>query len=315
MHTTQNRLPRIGALLAAGALFAGAALPQAAAAQSGSTRAKMLVSADWLKAHAADKDLILLYVGNRKDYDAGHIAGAEFLTLQTLAASNQGEGALTLELPSAEDLHAKLEALGISDKSRVIVYAGKGDTQSGTRVIFTLEAAGLGDRASLLDGGMPEWQRLAYLTTTVEPTVKPGVLAPIKLKPRVVDAAFVQAHANAPGYKVIDARAGVFYDGVQAGMGGVKGHVPGAVSVPFSSVTGADQKLKSPEELAAAFKAAGVKPGDHIIAYCHVGQQATAVVFAARSLGIDANLYDGSFEDWSRRKLPVDAAPAAKPAS
>ena len=29
-------------------------------------------------------------------------------------------------------------------------------------------------------------------------------------------------------------------------------------------------------------------------------QQATATLFAARSLGIDARLYDGSFEEWSR---------------
>ena len=309
MHNTRRRLNCLGALLAAGALVA-VTLPQAASAQSGSSRAKMLVSVDWLKAHGADKGLVLLYAGNRKDYDAGHIPGAEFVALQSLAAP-ASEGALTLEMPSAEDLRAKLQALGVSDKSRIIVYAGKGETQSATRAIFTLEAAGLD--ASLLDGGLPEWQRMAYPTTTVEPMVKPGVLGPIKFKPRVVDAAFVQAHANAPGYKVIDARASVFYDGVQAGMGGVKGHVPGAVSLPFSTVTDSDQKLKSPEQLTAEFKAAGVQPGDHVIAYCHVGQQATAVIFAARSLGIDAELYDGSFEDWSRRKLPVEA-PAAAPA-
>ncbi len=308
MQKTHHRLP-ITALLAASALLT-VALPQAASAQSSSSRGKMLVSADWLKTHAADKDLVLFYVGARKDYDAGHIPGAEFVVLQSLAAP-ASEGGLTLEMPSAEDLRAKLQALGVSDKSRVIVYAGKGETQSATRAIFTLEAAGL--NAALLDGGMPEWTRLAYPTTTVEPMVTPGVLAPIKLKPVVVDSAFVQAHANAPGYKVIDARASVFYDGVQAGMGGVKGHVPGAVSLPFSTVTDPDQKLKSPEQLAAEFKAAGVKPGDHVIAYCHVGQQATAVIFAARSIGIDAELYDGSFEDWSRRKLPVDA-PAATPA-
>jgi thiosulfate/3-mercaptopyruvate sulfurtransferase len=309
MHNIRRRLNALGALLAAGA-FVVVAGPQAASAQGGSSRARMLVSADWLKTHGADKDLVVFYVGNRKDYDAGHIPGAEFVALQSLAAT-PGEGALTLEMPKADDLRAKLQALGVSDRSRVVIYAGKGETQSATRVIFTLEAAGLD--ASLLDGGFPEWQRLAYPTTTIEPTIKLGVLAPITFKSDIVDAAFVQAHANAPGYKIIDARASVFYDGVQAGMGGVKGHVPGAVSLPFSTVTDSDQKLKSPEQLAAAFKAAGVKPGDQVIAYCHVGQQATAVIFAARSLGINAELYDGSFEDWSRRKLPVDA-PAATPA-
>ena len=45
--------------------------------------------------------------------------------------------------------------------------------------------------------------------------------------------------------------------------------------------------------------------------YCLVGQQATAVVFAARTLGIDAALYDGSFQDWSARNLPVEGPAAA----
>ena len=70
--------------------------------------------------------------------------------------------------------------------------------------------------------------------------------------------------------------------------------------------------LKPADELAAIFKAAGVTQGDRVIAYCHIGQQATAVVFAARTLGIDAVLYDGSFEDWARRELPVETSAAPK---
>jgi thiosulfate/3-mercaptopyruvate sulfurtransferase len=54
------------------------------------------------------------------------------------------------------------------------------------------------------------------------------------------------------------------------------------------------------------FTEAGYKPGDHVIAYCHIGIQATSVVFAARTLGIDAKLYDGSFQDWVKRGLPVE---------
>ena len=59
--------------------------------------------------------------------------------------------------------------------------------------------------------------------------------------------------------------------------------------------------------LAALFKAAGVREGDTIIGYCHIGQQATAMLFAARTLGFTVLLYDGSFEDWSRQAdYPVD---------
>jgi thiosulfate/3-mercaptopyruvate sulfurtransferase len=37
-----------------------------------------------------------------------------------------------------------------------------------------------------------------------------------------------------------------------------------------------------------------------------VGQQATAMLYAARSLGIKTVLYDGSFEDWVYRGWPIE---------
>jgi thiosulfate/3-mercaptopyruvate sulfurtransferase len=50
-----------------------------------------------------------------------------------------------------------------------------------------------------------------------------------------------------------------------------------------------------------------VKKGDRVVSYCHIGQQATVVYFAARYLGYDARMYDGSFEEWSRNtELPVE---------
>jgi len=54
-----------------------------------------------------------------------------------------------------------------------------------------------------------------------------------------------------------------------------------------------------------------VKPGDTLIGYCHIGQQATVVLFAARTLGYKVLLYDGSFHDWEKRDLPVEN-PSAK---
>jgi thiosulfate/3-mercaptopyruvate sulfurtransferase len=83
--------------------------------------------------------------------------------------------------------------------------------------------------------------------------------------------------------------------------------------VPFSTLTDASLRVRSPAELAAAFAAAGVGPSDVIIGYCHIGQQATAMLMAARSLGHPILLYDGSFQDWSARsELPVQTG-AAKP--
>lgn len=61
------------------------------------------------------------------------------------------------------------------------------------------------------------------------------------------------------------------------------------------------------------FSDAGVKQGDKVITYCFIGQQATALYFAARYLGYDVRLFDGSMEDWSRHKeLPVETGDGHK---
>jgi thiosulfate/3-mercaptopyruvate sulfurtransferase len=312
MLTKQTGLKAaIRSLLVVGAITSAAP----AIAQNAAARKAMLVSADWLKQHASDSNLVLLHVGEQAEYDAAHIPGARLLPSNALSTGMGGADALALEIPSADELRRQLEALGVNDASRVVVYSG-GAFPSATRVVFTLQQAGFGDRVSLLDGGLSEWKRAAYPTTTVAPAIKPGKLSPLKIQKLVVDADYVKQHLNAPGYKVVDARAAMFYDGIQGGGGNgethPKGHIPGAVNVPFTSVVGVDTKLKSAEDLAAAFKAAGVQPTDKLMVYCHVGWQGTAIVFAARSLGIDAALYDGSFQDWSRRDLPVQTPAAAQ---
>ncbi len=313
MRTTErNKLLTTCALLMAGAM----ALAGPSSAQSTSPRDKMLVTADWLKTHTADANLILLHVGDQASFDKEHIAGARLLPVDGLSTGMGSAGKLTLEMLPADELKKQLEALGVTDNSRVIVYYGSGMIPAATRVYFTLQNAGFGDRVSLLDGGLPEWKRSAYPVVADATVIKAGKLSPLKMQSQVVDAAYVQQHLKAPGYKIIDARAAMFYDGVQAGGGGgdthAKGHIPGALSVPFTAVNGTDLKLKSADDLAATFKAAGVQSGDKLLVYCHVGWQGTAVVFAARSLGYDASLYDGSFQDWSHRNLPVELPGGAK---
>ena len=85
------------------------------------------------------------------------------------------------------------------------------------------------------------------------------------------------------------------------------GHIAGAKSVPFTEITDDNLKLKSVPELNALFAKAGVKPGDTVVGYCHIGQQATGMLFAARLTGHPVLLYDGSFEDWSAHtSYPVE---------
>ena len=268
----------------------------------------LLVSTDWLASHLRDPNLVLLHVGDQDEFRATHIPGARYISLRDISATSQD--GLDLQLPPASELRRHLQALGISDNSHVVVYYGNDWVSPSTRIVFTLYAAGLGDHVDLLDGGMGKWRREGRPVTAAAPAAPtPGALAELTLRPVVVDADFLRAHVGQPGYVVIDARARVFYDGVESsGAHGHRrnGHIPGAHSLPFTSVTNDDMTFKSPAELAALFHNAGVQQRDHVIAYCHIGQQATAVLFAARAAGIDAVLYDGSFEDWSIRNLPVE---------
>lgn len=273
------------------------------------TRDRLVVSTDWLGKHLADPDLVILQVGDKAAYDAGHIPGARLVNLMELAAPPSGPDPLFLEMPEPEALRATLVALGIGDRSRIVVYPSR-DIQSATRVVFTLDAAGLGARTVLLDGGLSVWKAEGRAVSTEAPAVTPGKLAAFTFKPLVVDAAFVKAHASAPGYAIVDARAPEFYSGAKTGGSAAKphkaGHIAGAKSVPFAEVTTPDLKLAPADAIAARFKAAGVKTGDTVVAYCHVGQQASATLFAARTLGLNVLLYDGSFEDWSRRDGAVE---------
>lgn len=271
-----------------------------------------VVSVAELAGRLADPDLVLLHVGDRAEYEQAHIPGARHVTLADISVSDRSATGLTLELPPADQLRQRLAALGISDRSRIVVYYGKDWITPATRVVFTLDYAGLGGRTSLLDGGQQAWTREGHAVTADVPPPREGRLSPLRTRPIVVDAEFVRSRLDTNGIALVDARTAGFYDGTD--VGGPKdrpnraGHIPGARSLPFTETAGDDLRLRSLEDLRSVFSRAGVKPGDTVLAYCHIGQQATAVIFAARRLGHPVLLYDGSFEDWSRRsELPVES--------
>jgi thiosulfate/3-mercaptopyruvate sulfurtransferase len=291
---------------------------QASAQRKGeqAARESMIVSTEWLAQHLEDDSLVLLQVGEKEEYLQGHIPGAQFLQLAEISAP-RGEG-LSLELPPVAQLKTTFEKLGVSDKSRIVVYFSKDWVTPTARVFLTLDYLGLGERTSILDGGLPAWRAENRPVTTDEEVGKMGSLSAQPNKQIVVDAAWVNANLNKPGVMILDARAPKFYTGEDIGRMPRGGHIPGAKSIPFPSlVNDPGNKFKSAEALRALFNSAGVKQGDSVTTYCHIGQQASLLYFVARYLGYNAHLYDGSFEDWSRRsELPVvksDRADGAKP--
>ncbi len=279
-------------------------------------RDSMIVSTEWLAKHADDPDLVLLQVGDKKEYDAAHIKGAQYIQTQDISTP-RGSG-LILELPPVEQLKATFEKFGVTDKSRIIVYFGKDWVTPTSRVYFTLDYLGLGDRTSILDGGLPAWVAEKHPVTAEVSTPKPGSFTPHPNSRLVVDAAWVSGNINKAGVAILDARDAKFYTGESAGGNPPRyGHIPSAKSIPFSTLVEESNKFKSPEALRALFNTAGVKPRDSVATYCHIGQQASLLYFVAKYLGYDAHLYDGSFDDWSKRAdLPVEKSemqPAPKP--
>jgi thiosulfate/3-mercaptopyruvate sulfurtransferase len=278
---------------------------QQGCAQSIPAEAPMTVTADWLKSNLSDTKLVLLHIGVKPEYDAGHIAGAQFVTLDDLSTTRE-ESDLALQLPPADRLKTAFEKLGISNDSRVILYWGKDWISPTTRVFFTLDYVGLGGRTSILDGGMPGWVAAGNTLTKDVPSVKAGSL---KLTPNddiVAQAAFVKANLDNSKVKIIDARNPQFYTGANAGGMPRAGRVKGAKNIPFDTIV-KDSKFLTTDELRKRFADAGVQPYDTVVTYCHIGQQGTVDYFAAKMLGYKVKLYDGSFQEWSRlAEMPVE---------
>ena len=146
-------------LTTAALVVMSAMIPTSTRAQGADPRAGLIVSSEWLGSHLNDPNLVLLHVGDRREYDEAHIPGARYVSLDDIADSeHEKPGGLMLQMPAAESLRNRLSSLGISNDSRVIVYFGNDWVTPATRVVFTLDYAGLGDRTSLLDGGMQTWK-------------------------------------------------------------------------------------------------------------------------------------------------------------
>ena len=101
--------------------------------------------------------------------------------------------------------------------------------------------------------------------------------------------------------QIADARSGTRFRGEEAEpRPGVRaGHMPGAQNVHYATLLNPDGTLKSPAEIEAVFKAAGVDLTKPVITSCGSGITAAILSLGLTLIGArDHALYDGSWTEW-----------------
>ena len=200
-----------------------------------------------------------------------------------------------------------LEAAGVSDASRVVIYAA--NAVYAARAFFTLDAYGHA-RVAILDGGLNAWRAAKQpIETGASANTRAGSFTPRLDAQRVATAAQIQQQLPAKGISLVDVRPDPEFTGSDGGMNGMHapGHIDGAQQLTWNALMSTDGTFLPADQLKARLEGAGVVAGRPVVSYCMVGMRASVVYFVARYLGYDARLYDGSIVDWSQKKLPVKA--------
>lgn len=266
-----------------------------------------LATTDWLAAELGAGDLKIIDASWRmpgnppaiEDYEKRRIPGAVFFDLDAIADQSAG---LPHMLASADDFAAKIGALGISSKDRVVVYDDTG-IFSAARVWWNFRAMGH-DAISVLDGGLPKWRRENRGLDSGPAAPKPTHYEVRARRPIVRAAADVRAMLSGKSGVVLDARPGARFSGEtkEPRPGLRSGHMPGAVNLPHSLLISETGELKSLQELATLFRARGVHTETEVIASCGSGVTAAVVALALERLGHSAHaVYDGSWTEWGDR--------------
>ena len=108
-------------------------------------------------------------------------------------------------------------------------------------------------------------------------------------------------HHKKTDVQIVDARSAGRFNGTapepRPGLRG--GHIAGSLNLPFNLLINDDGTFKSDEEIATAFKEAGVDISKPILNSCGTGVTAAVVSLGADLLGSKNNrLYDGSWSEY-----------------
>ena len=264
------------------------------------SRNDVLVSADWAQEHLGDSGLVFVEVDeDTSAYDKGHIEGAVKLDWKT-----DLQDPLRRDFVSKEQFEELLSAKGISNDDTVVLYGGNNNWFAAYAYwYFKL----YGHRAvKLIDGGRKKWE-LDGRPLSKDVVERPATQYQAK-EPDLSIRAFRDEVVQAIGQQnLVDVRSPDEFAGrllapahlpqEQSQRGG---HIPTAISVPWSKAANEDGTFKSDDELAKIYGDAGLDGSKDTIAYCRIGERSSHTWFVLKELLGQQNVknYDGSWTEY-----------------
>jgi len=156
------------------------------------------------------------------------------------------------------------------------------------------------DSVALLNGGWLRWQAEGRPVRsglevrsrrTFDPMLRPEMLA------KSLDVEAMRQDSNS---LVIDSRSSDRYRGENETIDPIAGHIPGAISAPYTENIAPDGLFLSIDQLQSRFAILlGNIPADKMVFYCGSGVTAALNLIALKHAGLgDAKLYIGSWSEW-----------------
>ncbi len=282
-------------------------------------RARWLVETDWLADHLDDPAVRVLdatlvmakdTAGNwqpssgRASYDAAHIPGAQFVDLLNELFDPAAE--TNYMLPSADDFAAKMSSLGISNDSRVVVYASAVPWWA-TRLWWMFRVFGHDDVA-VLNGGFGRWKAEGRPTTTDVPVPAESGFQARYRADLVADKDAVKRALPGGPTQVVNALSRQLFTG-ESDLGYARpGRIANSLNLSALALVDKEGCYLPEADLQAAVTASGIGASNDVICYCGGGIAATMDAFALALLGREnVSVYDASLHEWAAdADLPME---------
>ncbi len=274
---------------------------------------EVLVETDWVKENTGKPGIRLVEVDvDLQAYEAGHIPDAVGFNWQ-----KDLQEQLTRDIISRAAFEKLMGGAGISQNDTVVLY-GDNNNWFAAYGFWLFKVYGH-ESVKLMNGGRQKWLNEKDKPFTTEKPSYPPVVYRTKapnegLRARLAEVLKVSGKRNP---NLVDVRSNDEYTGKIIAPPGMNetaqraGHIPGAVSVPWSTAVDKDGRFKPAEELQEIYvKKGGIDPKKPVIAYCRIGERSSHTWFVLRYLlGIEtAKNYDGSWTEYGN----LVAAPIEK---